>query len=81
MPVHVVRFEHQNQVQWGVIRKGRIMRIPGDYATTGELIRQTRAAELAALPDGELMLDEVKLLSPVTQNQQFVCQGATTGNT
>lgn len=76
MPVHVVRFEHQNQTQWGVIRQGRISRIPGDYVTTGELIRQTRLEELAALQAGELTLDEVKLLSPVTQNQQFVCQGA-----
>lgn len=76
MPVHVVHFEHQNQAQWGVIRQGRISRIPGDYASTGELIRHTQVAELAALPDGELALDAVKLLSPITRNQQFVCQGA-----
>ncbi|MBC9249745.1 fumarylacetoacetate hydrolase [Pseudomonas alcaligenes] len=76
MPVHVVRFEHQNQARWGVIRQNRITPIPGDFASTGELIRQTRIAELAALQGDELSLEEVSLLSPVTQNQQFVCQGA-----
>lgn len=76
MPVHIVRFEHQNLVQWGVIRQGLISRIPGDYASTGELIRHTQLAHLAALPDGDLPLEAVKLLSPVTRDQQFICQGA-----
>lgn len=76
MPVHVVRFEHQSHVQWGVIRQGRIAPIPGDYASTGDLIRHTRVGELAALPDGDLPLEAVKLLSPITRDQQFVCQGA-----
>ncbi|CAD5109908.1 fumarylacetoacetate hydrolase family protein [Zestomonas carbonaria] len=76
MPVHVVHFEHQNERQWGVIRGERITPIPGTFASTGELIAGTRLDELAALPDGELALAEIKLLSPVTRNQQFVCQGA-----
>ncbi|WP_160286907.1 fumarylacetoacetate hydrolase family protein [Pseudomonas knackmussii] len=76
MPVHVVRYEHQNAIRWGVIRQGRIAPIPGDYATTGELIRQVRVDDLAALPDGNLPAAEVRLLAPVTRNQQFVCQGA-----
>lgn len=76
MPVHVVRFEHQNKVKWGVIREGRISVIPGEFATTGDFIRQTRIADLAELRAGDLELDTVTLLSPVTQNQQFVCQGA-----
>lgn len=76
MPVHVVHFEHQNQAQWGVIRQGRISRIPGTYTSTGDLIRHTDLAELAGLLGDELTLDEVKLLSPITRDQQFVCQGA-----
>ncbi|MBA4242712.1 MAG: fumarylacetoacetate hydrolase [Pseudomonas sp.] len=76
MPVHVVRFEHQNKIQWGVIRQDRISVIPGEFATTGELIRETHIAELAELHGDEMSLDAVTLLSPVTQNQQFVCQGA-----
>ncbi|MCJ1886455.1 fumarylacetoacetate hydrolase family protein [Pseudomonas sp. LA21] len=74
--VHVVRFEHQNTVQWGVIRQGRITPIPGAFATTGDFIRQNSVEELARLRGGELAESEVKVLSPVTRNQQFVCQGA-----
>lgn len=76
MPVHVVRFEYQNKAQWGVIRGERISRIPGEYATTGDLISNTQIAHLATLKDGELSLDQVKLLSPVTRNQQFLCLGS-----
>ncbi|MCY1285938.1 hypothetical protein D9M68_244320 [compost metagenome] len=76
MPVHVVHFEHQNEQHWGVIRGERISRIPDEFASTGDLITGTSLEELAALPDGDLTLAEVKLLSPVTRDQQFVCQGA-----
>lgn len=76
MPVHVVHFEHQSERLWGVVRGESIALIPGRFASTGDLIGGTRLDELAALPEGELALDEVKLLSPVTRDQQFVCQGA-----
>lgn len=76
MPVHLVRYQHQNTVRWGVLRQGRITPIPGEYATTGELIQHTSAGELEALQGDEMALEAVTLLSPVTRNQQFVCQGA-----
>jgi 2-keto-4-pentenoate hydratase/2-oxohepta-3-ene-1,7-dioic acid hydratase in catechol pathway len=76
MAVHVVRFEHQNRSQWGVIREGRISRVPGEFATTGDFIAGNGLADLARLDGAELALDEVTLLAPVTRNQQFVCQGA-----
>ncbi|MCS3418545.1 2-keto-4-pentenoate hydratase/2-oxohepta-3-ene-1,7-dioic acid hydratase in catechol pathway [Pseudomonas sp. BIGb0450] len=76
MAVHVVHFEHQNRTQWGVINAGRITVIPGDYASTGEFINNTSVTELAGMNDGDLPLSAVKLLSPVTRDQQFVCQGA-----
>ena len=74
--VHVVRFEYQNTVQWGVIRQGRITPIPGEFATTGDFIRQNSVEDLVLLTGSELAESEVKVLSPVTRNQQFVCQGA-----
>jgi 2-keto-4-pentenoate hydratase/2-oxohepta-3-ene-1,7-dioic acid hydratase in catechol pathway len=76
MSVNIVRFERQGRTQWGVIRGSRITPVPGTYATTGEFVRNTSLAELAALGGDTLELSAVKLLSPVTQNQQFVCQGA-----
>lgn len=76
MSLNIIRFDHQNRAQWGVIRGSTITPIPGDYATTGALIVGTSIAELAALQGPTLSLSDVKLLSPVTANQQFVCQGA-----
>jgi 2-keto-4-pentenoate hydratase/2-oxohepta-3-ene-1,7-dioic acid hydratase in catechol pathway len=76
MSVNIVRFEHHDRAQWGVVRASRITPVPGNYATTGEFIRKTSLAGLAALGGDTLEFSEVRLLSPVTQNQQFVCQGA-----
>ena len=76
MSLNIVRFEHQNRSQWGVIRARQITPIPGDFATTGDFIRGTTLAELAALRGPTLDASAVTLLSPVTRNQQFVCQGA-----
>ncbi|WP_426399167.1 fumarylacetoacetate hydrolase family protein [Ralstonia sp. R-29] len=76
MPINIVRFEYQGQTQWGVIRDTRITPVPGTYATTGDFVRNTTLAELAALDGETLEVSAVKLLSPVTRNQQFICQGA-----
>ena len=74
--VHIVRFEYQNAVHWGVIRQNLITPVPGSFATTGDFIRQNSIDDLLQLKGEELAENEVKLLSPVTRNQQFVCQGA-----
>ena len=76
MAINIIRFEQQNQAHWGVLRGQQIAVIPGDFATTGDLVRGANIEELKALPTSELTLAEVTLLSPVTRNQQFVCQGA-----
>jgi 2-keto-4-pentenoate hydratase/2-oxohepta-3-ene-1,7-dioic acid hydratase in catechol pathway len=76
MSVNIIRFSHQNRAQWGVIRAQRITPVPGDFATTGDFIRGTTPAELRALQGATLDLAQVRLLAPVTANQQFVCQGA-----
>ena len=76
MALNLVRYEHQNQARWGVLHGQKIAPIPGDYATTGDLVRAANIAELKALPVSELTVSEVTMLSPVTRNQQFVCQGA-----
>lgn len=76
MALNIVRFEHQQQTHWGVLQGEKIALIPGNFATTGELIQGVSISELKALPAGNLTLQQVSLLSPVTRNQQFVCQGA-----
>jgi 2,4-didehydro-3-deoxy-L-rhamnonate hydrolase len=76
MSVNVVRFESDGRARWGVIRGTTITPVAGDFATTGEFIEGTNVAELEKLGGATLELGAVRLLSPVTQNQQFVCQGA-----
>ncbi|ROH86788.1 DUF2437 domain-containing protein [Stagnimonas aquatica] len=76
MTINIVRFEHQGLPRWGVIRGERITPVPGDFATTGDFVRAASIPHLANLSGESLALSEVALLSPVTSNQQFVCQGA-----
>jgi 2-keto-4-pentenoate hydratase/2-oxohepta-3-ene-1,7-dioic acid hydratase in catechol pathway len=76
MAINVVRFEHQGTTHWGVLRGSAITSVPGDFSTTGDFIRQNTPQGLATLHGNELPLSAVRLLSPVTRNQQFVCQGA-----
>ncbi|CAA0092128.1 putative protein YisK [Zhongshania aliphaticivorans] len=76
MTVNVVRYQYQEAVYWGVIRGDAITPVPGDYVTTQEFIEQIDLAELRALSDPVVALSDVRLLSPITRNQQFVCQGA-----
>ncbi|MDF9773976.1 2-keto-4-pentenoate hydratase/2-oxohepta-3-ene-1,7-dioic acid hydratase in catechol pathway [Pseudomonas baetica] len=74
--VHVVRFEFENGIHWGVLRQDRITIVPGTFETTGDFICQNSIDDLAQLKGTQLEAHKVKLLSPVTRNQQFVCQGA-----
>ncbi len=76
MPVNVVRFEHQGRIRWGVLRERQVTPIEGEFLTTGDLVRGTAAQDLAQLQGPSLEVSDVTILSPVTRNQQFVCQGA-----
>ena len=76
MAIHLAHFEYQNRAQWGVLRAEGIIALPDEYASTGDLIRAVKPAELAALQGPVIARSAIKLLSPVTRNQQFVCQGA-----
>lgn len=76
MLVHVVRYRHEEQVGWGVVRGTAITPIPGDFPTTGDFVRAASVPALAALDGPTLATASVAILSPVTRNQRFVCQGA-----
>lgn len=76
MSTDIVRFQHRGRIQWGVLSDGRVTPITRELTTTGDLIRSVRARELAELAGSSFGMSEVTLLSPVTRNQQFVCQGA-----
>ena len=67
---------HGGRTRWGVRRGPGILPIPGDQATTGELVATTSLDDLRALAGTPIDAREVTLLSPITHNQRFVCQGA-----
>jgi 2,4-didehydro-3-deoxy-L-rhamnonate hydrolase len=76
MGINTLLYEHEGRRGWGVVRDGAITPIPGDYATTGDFVRAMRVGELETLAGATLPESAVRVLSPVTRNQHFVCQGA-----
>src|SRR5690349_19186520 len=76
MAINVVRYEFHGRIQWGVVREGRITPIPGDFPTTNAFITGNLAGDLIRLRGDEVNVSDATILSPVTRNQQFLCQGA-----
>lgn len=76
MSVHLVRYEHDGRTQWGVVRDGDIHPIDAELPTTGDLVRYAASRDLAGPSGASIGLADVSLLSPITRNQQLICQGA-----
>jgi 2,4-diketo-3-deoxy-L-fuconate hydrolase len=76
MSLRVLHFKHRDRAQWGVAQAGLVTPIPGDFATTGDFVRTNSIETLATLHGDTIPETEIELLSPVTRNQQFLCQGA-----
>ena len=76
MPLNVIHFSHRGRTQWGVVRDGQITPVPGEFPTTADFISANPVDVLRFLDDPQFHERDVELLSPVTRNQQFVCQGA-----
>lgn len=76
MAVHTLHYEFQGKRAWGVLRDQTVLPVPGDFPTTGDFVANTKVTELKALEGDTVPLTEVSVLSPVTRNQRFVCQGA-----
>lgn len=81
MATQIVRYQLKRGVPaspapWGVLFDRHIAPVDGDFPSTGDFVR--RALPLARSCRREhatVSLDDVNLLSPVTVNQQFICQG------
>jgi 2,4-diketo-3-deoxy-L-fuconate hydrolase len=76
MTLNVIHYELEGRAQWGVVSDGLITPIPGEFANTGSFVRAADVAALRALRGTTVPESAVKLLSPVTRDQQFLCQGA-----
>lgn len=79
MPRTLVRFLDAgtaSTARWGVQFGTRIAPLPMQPQTTGELLADHWDALWQVTPSqATLPLDSVRLLAPVTQHQQFICQG------
>ncbi|WP_213302031.1 fumarylacetoacetate hydrolase family protein [Paraburkholderia sacchari] len=76
MAIHVLHFLHDGRAQWGVVANNAITPIPGEFKTTAEFIHANPVERLLTLDGPALPEADVQWLSPVTANQQFICQGA-----
>ena len=76
MPINVLRFRCQGRTQWGVVGKGAITPIPGEFPTTRAFLEANKIEALTRSEAPSINERDVELLSPVTENQQFLCQGA-----
>ncbi len=77
MGLKVVRFEQEGVIRWGVVVENQIKPIQAAYDSLSSLLteghRELREAQFSS--DKGFGLDEVHLLSPVTQPARIVCQG------
>ncbi|AXF05734.1 fumarylacetoacetate hydrolase family protein [Paraburkholderia hospita] len=76
MALHILHYLHHGRAQWGVVANGAITPIPGEFRSTAEFIETNSVERLVVLSGPTIPESEVQWLSPVTINQQFICQGA-----
>ena len=76
MALHILHYLHHGRAQWGVVANGAITPIPGEFKSTAEFIEANPVERLVVLSGPTIPESEVRWLSPVTINQQFICQGA-----
>ena len=76
MALALVHFEFANEAQWGVLFQQHIAPVARGARTTGDVIAGHWDEIWAQSPqNASIALSSVKLLSPVTRSQQFLCQG------
>jgi 2,4-didehydro-3-deoxy-L-rhamnonate hydrolase len=76
MPKNLICYHHEQRNHWGVLFGEKIAPLSTAATTTGEVLSQHWDAIWGLnSPHAELPVNQVKLLSPVTPHQQFLCQG------
>jgi len=62
--------------RWGVVFGNKIAPLTGDYPTTADVVSKGRdAARHLSAAQAIIDVGSVRVLPPVTSNQQFICQG------
>lgn len=79
MALHIVHFiDSQHKKRWGLIQDDQIIAFQHDFTGTQAIIEygMLQLAKLATESKEKYLLDEIELLSPITQPSQILCQGA-----
>ncbi len=79
MGLKIVRYNRNDQWQWGVLSGDRVLHIGNDSPTLAEFLKEGVGQARAALQDGQAdayELSTVELGSPVTRPSTITCQGA-----
>lgn len=77
MALHIVRFQHQNQIRWGLLQEASIAPLDIACPTTADLLALGYTGiQLAPTADERLDIKNVALLSPITESAKVLCQGA-----
>ncbi|MEO1059861.1 MAG: fumarylacetoacetate hydrolase family protein [Actinomycetota bacterium] len=76
MAVNAIRYERDGEVRWGVVSDDGVRPVVGSYDSTRAFVLEAAATVRAGEHplDDPVPLDEVTVLSPVTADQQFLCQ-------
>jgi 2-keto-4-pentenoate hydratase/2-oxohepta-3-ene-1,7-dioic acid hydratase in catechol pathway len=79
MGLSIVRFQKDNQTHWGVLNKNDIYVLKGSYESLADFLEHgiQEARTIHEQKNSNVFsFNEVKVLSPVTQPAQIICQGA-----
>jgi 2-keto-4-pentenoate hydratase/2-oxohepta-3-ene-1,7-dioic acid hydratase in catechol pathway len=66
----------RDRAQWGVLVGSKVAPLPGEYSSTRDLLIKGQEAIQSVTPKAAaLSLSDLRVLSPITEQQQFLCQG------
>jgi len=82
MGIQIIHFSHQGTKNWGVVKGNSIQPIEKVFETLASLLEEgiDNIKKLVEHQKVLLSLDEVVILSPITEPARIVCQGANYGS-
>jgi 2,4-didehydro-3-deoxy-L-rhamnonate hydrolase len=72
---HIIRFEAQEKVRWGLIDQETITELTIPCGSTRQLIANLPQALSSNKEALQFNVKHTRVLSPITPDQQFICQG------
>ncbi|MEM6475383.1 MAG: fumarylacetoacetate hydrolase family protein [Pseudomonadota bacterium] len=75
MAVQVVRYQTDTSFGWGVHADGMVCPLNEDWPTTGAFLTDGGVEAANAARDFTIPLTNLNLLSPVTEDAEYICQG------